>query len=115
LGYPALSRQALYPIPRLLGFLPIDCNQCEIIEEIYQENIRAGDRDALHLLPPCGLAVRFLASSLSRSHSGIRTEPAAANAAGFLSCVAHGDSSSPRLSIKEGLRSTFCHLQWTIS
>jgi len=28
--------------------LPIDCDQCEIIEEIYQENIRAGDRDALH-------------------------------------------------------------------
>src|SRR5213593_4780130 len=47
-GIPVLSTQALYPIPCLLGFLPIDCDQCEIIEEIYQENIRAGDRDALH-------------------------------------------------------------------
>jgi len=46
-GIPVLSTQALYPIPCLLGFLPIDCDQCEIIEEIYQENIRAGDRDAL--------------------------------------------------------------------
>jgi len=46
-GIPVLSTQALYPIPCLLGSLPIDCDQCEIIEEIYQENIRAGDRDAL--------------------------------------------------------------------
>ena len=47
-GIPVLSTRALYPIPCLLGSLPIDCDQCEIIEEIYQENIRAGDRDALH-------------------------------------------------------------------
>jgi len=58
-GIPVLSTQALYPIPCLLGFLPIDCDQCEIIEEIYQENIRAGDRDALQLQklgPPTLLA-----------------------------------------------------------
>ena len=47
-GIPRPSTQALYPIPRLLGFLPIDCDQGEIIEEIYQQNIRAADRDALH-------------------------------------------------------------------
>lgn len=55
----------------------------------------------LFLLSPCGLAVRFFAGSLSQSHSGIRTEPAAANATGFLSCVGHGDSSSPHLSMKQ--------------
>jgi len=55
----------------------------------------------LFLLSPCGLAVRFFAGSLSQSHPGIRTEPAAANATGFLWCVGHGDSSSPHLSMKQ--------------
>jgi hypothetical protein len=39
-----------------LGFSPIDCDQCEIIEEIYQESIGAEDRDSLqHALdqPTC--------------------------------------------------------------
>jgi len=31
-----------------VGFSPIDCDQCEIIEEIYRESIGAGERDSLH-------------------------------------------------------------------
>src|SRR5438445_11625698 len=64
-------------------------------------------------LPPCllllptprRLAFRFLTSSLTGSDSLIWTEPAAANTAGFLSCVRHRDSSSPHHQIKESVRS----------
>ncbi len=35
-----------------LGLSPIDCDQFEIIEEIYQESIGAEDRDSLHRLFP---------------------------------------------------------------
>ena len=36
-----------YPSPAW-GFSPIDCDQCEIIEEIYQQSIGAEESDSLH-------------------------------------------------------------------
>jgi hypothetical protein len=44
---------------------------------------------------PGTLTIRFTARTLAGSHSRIGTEPSAANTAGFLSSVWHGDSSSP--------------------
>ena len=61
----------------------------------------------LLLSPPCGLAIRVAACALTRSDSGIGTEPVAANRTRFLSGVRHGDSSSPLHQIPGAVSSVF--------
>src|SRR5437867_7030439 len=50
MGYSSCLHKPCILSLACLGFSPIDCDQCEIIEEIYQESIGAEDRDSLHFV-----------------------------------------------------------------
>ena len=49
MGYPSCLHKLCILSFACLGFSPFDCDQCEIIEEIYQQSIGAEESDSLHL------------------------------------------------------------------
>src|SRR2546426_4622031 len=62
MGYSSCLHKPCILSLACLGFSPIDCDQCEIIEEIYQESIGAEDRDSLHSFSRCSALQSTLAA-----------------------------------------------------
>src|SRR6266566_4210046 len=50
MGYSSCLHKPCILSLACLGFSPIDCDQCEIIEETYQQSIGAQERDSLQCL-----------------------------------------------------------------